>query len=163
MIWFDVDDKGATLNYEPERSDDNWVARELRSSGAVTITRVFCFQSGDLLTNNDSVEGDDEGRDPAGDFTDFGDVESTLYRFRFATTNHGYHHIPGRILGIENDVLIIAEGISLDRYIFAAERNIGIFRRIAKLKQDGGAIIVGGEMEGNIPLGAFQELLKRFP
>ncbi len=149
MIWFDVDNKGVTLEYEPDFGGDAWVTRELDAKGKVKLSRVFFFQRSDLIKDKADAENDDD--------------ERTRYRFRFATTKGGYHHIPGRILGIENDVLIVAQGITLDRKIFAAERNVGIFRRIAKLKQDRGEIVVGGDRRGNIPLDAFRELLERFP
>jgi hypothetical protein len=149
MIWFEVDDNGVTLEYEPDFGGDAWVTRELDEKGEVTLSRVFFFQRTDLI--KDKVDTDDE------------EGERPLYRFRFATTKGGYHHIPGRILGIENDVLIVAHGITLERKVFAAERNIGIFRRIAKLKQDRSDIVVGGDRKGNIPLDAFREVLERFP
>ena len=160
MIRFDVDSNDVTLAYEPDFGGDAWVTRELDAKGEVTLSRVFTFRRGDLI-----VEGKDVATAPAAsvakdDDDNFDDEdEGTVYRFRFATTKGGYHHIPGRRLGIDKDVLIVAEGLKLDRKIFIAERNIGIFGRIAKLVQNSGPIVVGGDRKGSIPLDAFRELL----
>ncbi|TRC89690.1 DUF4263 domain-containing protein [Mesorhizobium sp. WSM4310] len=154
MIWFEVDEKGVTLEYVADLGNNQWVARELEQNGRVTLTKVFFFRQADLIDDKPD-DGDDDDDDD--------DDEQKLYRFRFATTKGGYHHIPGRILGLKSDVLIVAQGVMLDRKTFAAERNIGIFRHIAKLKKDSGAIVIGGDREGNIPLEAFLELLERFP
>lgn len=67
------------------------------------------------------------------------------------------------MLGLDNDVLIVAEGLKLERKVFVAERNISIFGRIARLKQNAAPIVVGGDREGSIPLEAFRELLEQFP
>ena len=66
-------------------------------------------------------------------------------------------------MGISNDVLIADQGITLERKLFVAERNIGIFRRIAKVKQDDAEIVIGGDREDSIPIKVFRELLNRFP
>ncbi|MBL8598965.1 MAG: DUF4263 domain-containing protein [Devosia sp.] len=162
MIWFDVDSKGVTLEYEPDFGGDAWVTRELDEKGEVTLSRVFTFQRGDLTVKGEDVATAPDGADDDDDiFAD--EDEGTVYRFRFATTKGGYHHIPGRVLGIDKDVLIVAEGLKLERKVFIAERNIGIFGRIAKLVKSSGPIIVGGDKKGSIPLDAFRELLERFP
>jgi hypothetical protein len=62
------------------------------------------------------------------------EADEPIFRFRFAVREKGYFRIPGRILGVKNDVLIADEGITLDRKLFVAERNVGIFRRIAKCR-----------------------------
>lgn len=164
MISFSAEGKGVTLKYEPDFGGDSWVQRELDQQGEVTLSRVFTFQRADLIAEGDDGATVPEGGGAEDDDDIFADVdEGTVYRFRFATTRDGYHHIPGRVLGIDNDVLIVAEGLKLERKIFIAERNIGIFGRIAKLKSDTGTIVVGGDREGSIPLDAFRALLERFP
>ena len=84
------------------------------------------------------------------------------FRFRFAEHSGGYFKIPGRILGIDNEVWI-DETRWLERKLFIAERNVSIFRRIAKVKGDSATIIVGGDATGAIPSASFDELLRRFP
>ncbi len=162
MISFNVDRKGVTLEYEPEFGGESWVTRELEQHGEVTLSRVFTFQRSDLIVENDTAATASEGE---GDDDDtLADVdEGTVYRFRFATTKGGYHRIRGRVLGLDEDVLIAAEGLKLERKVFIAERNISVFGRIAKLKQTTGPIVVGGDKEGSIPVDAFRELLERFP
>lgn len=153
MISFEVGSKGVTLEYEPHFGGNAWVTRELKAAGKVTLSRVFFFRSSDLVAETAHGAAHDDEAD---------EDDRPLYRFRFATTKDGYHRIPGRILGIDNDVLIVAEGIALDRKVFVAERNISIFRRIAKLKP-GSEIVVGGDRVDSIAVEAFGELLERFP
>lgn len=57
---------------------------------------------------------------------------------------------------------MLAEGIALNRKVFVAERNVSIFRRIAKLRP-GSEIVVGGDRPDSIAVEAFSELLERFP
>ena len=162
MISFNVDGYGVTLEYKPEFGGESWVTRELEQHGEVTLSRVFTFERSDLISEDDTAataSDDDEDDDDI-----FADVdEGTVYRFRFATTKAGYHRIRGRVLGLEEDVLIAAEGLKLEPKVFTAERNISVFGRIAKLKQTAGPIVVGGDKKGSIPLDAFRELLERFP
>lgn len=162
MISFNVDGKGVTLEYEPDFGGESWVTRELDQHGEATLSRVFTFQRSDLIAEEEDAASAQDADD---DDEIFGDVddEGTVYRFRFATTKDGYHHIPGRVLGIDEDVLIVTEGLKLERKVFIAERNISVFGRIAKLKQTAGPIVVGGGREDSIPLDAYRELLERFP
>ncbi len=148
MIDFDVKKRSVVLEYEPD-FNAGWVMKELNTHRQVTISRAFTFKEGDLISGPDETE--------------FGDVEEGAFRFRFAKRKDGYFCIAGRILNIENDVLIADQGILLERKLFVAERNIGIFRRIAKVKQDDGDIVVGGNRDGAIPIDAFRELLDKFP
>lgn len=166
MISFKVDNKGVTLEYEADFGGESWVTRELDEQGEVTLSRVFTFQRADLIAEEEDAatgsggsgtDDDDEGEL----FAD--EAEEPVYRFRFAATKGGYHHIPGRLLGLDEDVLIVSEGLKLERKVFIAERNISIFGRIAKLKQDNEPIVVGGDRKDSIPVDAFRELLERFP
>ncbi|WP_206077118.1 hypothetical protein [Mesorhizobium sp. 10.2.3] len=146
----EVGSKGVTLEYEPHFGGNAWVTRELKAAGKVTLSRVFFFRSSDLVAETAHGAAHDDEAD---------EDDRPLYRFRFATTKDGYHRILGRILGIDNDVLIVAEGIAPDRKVFVAERNISIFRRIAKLKP-GSEIVVGGDRVDSIAVEAFGELLE---
>lgn len=136
------------MDYQPELNNAAWVSRELAAFGEVTVSRGFTF------TNDDLIEGPPEQPED--------EPSEPFFRFRFATREAGYFRIPGRILGISNDVWI-ADEMWLERKLFIAERNVGIFRRIAKLKGSDTAIVVGGSREGGIPIEEFRELLKRFP
>jgi hypothetical protein len=148
MIKFDIKQNDVALDYTPE-NDAWWVLRELKTHHQVRISRAFSFRDSDLISRPKEDE--------------FGELKRGVFRFRFAKRKDGYFRIAGRILDMEVDVLIADKGIPLERKLFVAERNIGIFKRIAKVKQDGGDIVVGGDRDGAIPLDVFRELLDRFP
>ena len=141
MIVFEVKGRNVVLEYEPE-FNASWVLNKLNTHHQVTISQAFTFKESDLISG--PFETDDE------------EIEEPIFRFRFATRRGRYFRIPGRILGISNDVLIADQGIPLERKLFVAERNVRIFRRIAKVKQDDADIFVGGDREGSIPIGIFR-------
>ena len=149
MTRFIINTHSAKLEYQPESTDLSWVLNELETHHEVTVSRAFTFKASDLIS--EPAEMQDEG------------IDLPVCLFRFATRRGGYFRIPGRILGITNDVLIADRGIKLERKLFVAQRNIGIFPRIAKLKQDDAEIVIGGDLGGNIPIEVFRELLNRFP
>lgn len=146
MLNFIVNRRMAVLEYEPEFTSAGWVMRELRSRKQVTISRAFTFREEDVLARPEADDADNQ-----------------RYRFRFAHRRRGFFVIQGRVLGIRNEVHIADQGLPLERKLFVAERNTGIFRRIAKLKGNREPIIVGGEAEGAIPIDTFQFLLRKFP
>jgi hypothetical protein len=148
VIGFDVKQRSVVLEYEPELNV-GWVRTELNTHRQVTISRAFTFKKSDLISGPSETEDEE--------------IDEPVFRFRLATRKDGYFRIAGRILGIANDVLIVDQGVTLERKLFVAERNIGIFRRIAKVKQDDGEIVVGGDREDSIPIDVFRELLDRFP
>lgn len=148
MIDFNVKQHSVALEYEPQ-FNSRWVRAELDTHGQVTISRAFTFQERDLISG--PIETKDN------------EVDDSVFRFNFAVRRDGYFHISGRILGIENEVLIVDQGIKLNRRLFVAERNVGIFRRIAKVKQDCAEIVIGGDREDSIPIEVFRELLSKFP
>lgn len=148
MIRFDVKRRSVIFEYEPEFTSAEWILNELRTHHEVTLSRGFTFKDVDLVDGPGELAEDEIGE--------------PVFRFRFATRRSGYFRIPGRILGIANDVLI-DEGITLQRKLFIAERNVGIFRRLAKVIPDGAEIVIGGDREGSIPEDVFRELLDRFP
>lgn len=155
MIEFFVDQVGLILKYS---SDTDWISQRLKSSEEITIERVFTLQHSDLMKQ---PAEDAEGLDPdlQVDF-DSGKVE---YQFRFAKRNGEYHRVEGRVFGIANAVLLARNGISPDRKYFIAERNISIFRRLAKVIGGSHDIVVGGSQSGSIPIEVFEQLLKKFP
>ena len=149
MIRFVINRRNVVLEYEPEFTEASWVLNKLKTHHEVTLSRAFAFTERDLISRSAGTE-DQMTDEPA-------------LRFRFASRRGGYFRISGRKLRIANDVLIADQGISLERKLFVAERNIGIFRRIAKVKQDDAEIVIGGDREDGIPIEVFHELLNRFP
>jgi len=149
MIRFNQVQNQLILEYEPDLGSPTWVLRRLKNNQEVTISRGFSFVPRDLISG------------PSSEWVE--KQEEPIFRFRFAVHEDGYYRIVGRKLGIPNDVLIVDQGIKLERKLFVAERNIRIFRRIAKVKQDDTDISIGGDQDGNIPVEVFQELLDKFP
>jgi hypothetical protein len=147
MIKFVVNGDRLILDYLPEFQSNHWIWEELKNNGEVTISRVFTLKRGDLI------------KEPAKDE----DVEELQFRFRFAKRDGAYYRIKGRVFDIPNDVLIAANGIKLERKFFVAERNVSVFRRLAKVIGKGQDIVVGGAQSGNIPVDIFDQLLKKFP
>ncbi len=140
MIDFVGDQEGLILRYS-EMRDPDWISGKLKTSGEVTIGRVFTLERGDLIEQ------------PAED----------EYQFRFAKWDGEYHRIEGRVFGIRNGVLLTGSGIKLDRKLFVAERNVSIFRRLAEVIGRGQDIVVGGTRSDSIPIEVFQQLLRKFP
>ena len=149
MIRFIINRRNVVLEYEPEFREASWVLNQLQTHQEVTLSRAFTFTERDLIPGFAAAEDQI--------------TEEPTLRFRFASRSGGYFRISGRKLQIENDVLIADQGIALERKLFVAERNIGIFRRIAKVKQDEAEIVIGGERGDGIPIDVFRELLRRFP
>ncbi|WP_089963862.1 Shedu immune nuclease family protein [Salipiger thiooxidans] len=157
MITFENRKSRVILEYTPEFRSNAWILGDLRTSGRVRISRVFRFERNDLI-DADRLLGRDAARDFETDDTD-------LLRFRFARTRDGYHRILGRLFGIRNDVWLQQDAVELERKTFVAERNINIFGRIAKLKEDDSPIVVGDprKIDGAISAEMFDELLRKFP
>jgi hypothetical protein len=147
---FIEDDDGLILNYRSDQPGNAWVWHELSGHGRVTLSKVFSFERRDLL-----VEPDPD--------LDQDDFEAFDYEFRFATRENGYFRIEGRLLDVDNPVLIAAEGLVIQRKLFAAERGIGIFPKIADLMAPDQPIAIGGSSTGAIPIPEFQRLLRMFP
>lgn len=152
MISFVLDDTGVVLEYTPELGNRNWVRDEL-DKGSVQIRRVFKFEKRDLVpeVNSDKIDGE------------LDDFEEFVYRFQLANTNGTYYQIAGRKLSINNEVWIAKSEATWRTKLFVAERDISIFKHIAKLIDKDQAIIVGGEEDGAIPIAEFEGLIKRFP
>ena len=154
MIHFAENKRGLILEYTPEFDGPGWFIRSLRETGRVTVSRVFRFDRNDLL-----------GAEQILDRYDDRDAKLEEFRLRFGTVSGQYYTIPGRRLGIRNDVMIKRDDISLQRKTFVAERNISIFGRIAALKDKGDSspIVVGGNDPCAISVASFEELLAKFP
>lgn len=140
---------GATVEYRTEYGGNAWAWGELSTHGSVTISRTFEFLPTDLINPPSQADLDD--------------IENYTYLFRLGRRDGEYIHIQGRIFDIPNDVRIAIEGINWSRKIFTAERNVSIFRRLAKVLGPDHDIIVGGEDKDAIPVELFRQLLARFP
>ena len=139
MVEFVADAAGVELQYTSDRPGNGWVWRELRDHGEVTISRMFTFETRDLV--DDPGEREDEA-----DYDDF------VYRFRFAVQRGDYFEVPGRVFGIPNPVIITVGGVRLERKSFAAERNISVLGAIADLVAPDQPIVIGGPRPDAIPV-----------
>jgi hypothetical protein len=152
------------LRYRPD-FDQGWVEGQLRDHGSVTINRVFTFERADLVDAAGDDETDERGEE-TGDVEDL-DFEDTFdadwFDFRFARRRDGYLHIDGRIFDIDNKVLIVDGGLTLERKLFIAERNISVMARIADLLPPEQDIVIGGDRDQSVPVQTFMDLIKRFP
>lgn len=141
--------RGVVLEYEPESWDARWVWTKLRTEGRVRIAKVFHFERADLL-----------GEMPSDD--DFDRTDGFVYRFRFGSRRAGFRVIEGRHLGIAHNVRI-ADALPLERRLFAAHRDMSIFRALSAVMATGGEIVIGGDEDGSIPIPEFERLLTKFP
>lgn len=138
---------GIVLEYSPDLgTNGEWIRDELQKSNQVRLSSVFSFTPADLL--NPPAPGQDLSR--------------YEYRFTFGTLQGSYFKIAGRVLGIKND-LLICQDIPLRRQVFAAERNISIFGKLADLLNHTNPIVIGGTRRDAIPRSVFEEMLKKFP
>ncbi|MGE0045680.1 MAG: Shedu immune nuclease family protein [Hyphomonadaceae bacterium] len=145
MIEFVLDRSGVTFEYTPEGAGPEWIKSELQNHGEASISgRAFTFTAADLISQP-------------------GESDDAPFRFSFASLADGYFRIPARRLNSTKDVLLVSEGLKLERKIFVAERNVRIFRRIAQVMIDSPEIVIGGTREDAIPLDVFRELLSKFP
>jgi hypothetical protein len=142
-------DSRIILEYTPEEFNPRWLWTNIQSRGRGVVSKVFKVERSDLITEPTDADFDD-------------DIDDFVYRFQFATRSRGYYRIEGRRLGIPNPVLI-AQDIALSRRLFAAHRDISIFRRIADLLDPEQEIVIGGEREDAIPYSEFDRLLSKFP
>ncbi len=138
---------GLNLEYQAEFNDNAWAWEELKKIGSVTISSVFTFSRADLADPPKKTERASE---------------DYKYTFVFGTHEGEYVRIAGRRLGIDNDVLL-PKGATFKRALFAAERNISIFGRLADLLDHTNPIVIGGTRAGAIPFEVFEELLDKFP
>lgn len=148
MAEYKVRRSGVVLEYRATLQGNAWIMDDLRT-GEVEISSVFTFTPEDLLEKPTQEEVEDDFP-----FT---------YRFRLAVAGPSHFVIASRKLGIDQDVLISKRGVEWRRKLFVAERNISIFKRIAKLIPEAKEIVIGGKQDDAIPIKAFEELVARFP
>jgi hypothetical protein len=147
MLNFQITATGVDLEYKVDQgTNSEWVWDELKKNKEIRISRIFVLELGDLLNHPTSTQ----------------DFEGYEYRFQFGTFDGGYMKIPARVLDIKND-LLISRDVTLKRSIFAAERNVSIFRHLSELLEHSDPIVIGGTRPDAIPWGVFEELLKKFP
>ncbi|MDQ8180996.1 DUF4263 domain-containing protein [Pelagicoccus sp. SDUM812005] len=141
MIRFEQteDGTGLLLDYMPENQDGSWIRELLAENGEASLSaRIF------FVTNEQWIEDEDSDR----------------FVFRIGTIANSYFRIDREVLGINFD-LAIHTSINLERKIFAAERNIAIFRRFNEFGLS--QLTIGGDAEGALPTEVFRLLLRKFP
>ena len=132
------------LKYTAEGfNDPKWVDSRLKKRGKVTLRKCFTFGPRDLVSESDSDDLSDEYR-----------------TFVLGVTEDGYYKIDKRILGL-NDDLLLWKQMGIKSKTFIASGDISIFRRIDKLIDE--QIVIGGDKDGSIPLGRFDQLIRKFP
>lgn len=142
MIKFKKKRKEIILSYSSDYPGPEWVYHELKTTGNVTVSKVFRFSRRDLIS---SPPEDDEVK-----YVDF----------KVARRSGDYYCFPKDVLSLDND-LYIHKDIKLERKLFVAERGISIFQKIDRLIK--GSVYVGGDSEDSIPESVYYDLLKKFP
>lgn len=149
MVRFKLNKASVVVEYEATIQGGTWVWDEIKKNGEVEISKVFTFERDDLLEEPDEEQPSE--------------LEMFTYRFVLARGGKNYYKISGRKLGIDNEVWIARNGLEWRRKLFVAERDISIFKRIAKVIPPNDPIILGGAREDAIPVEVFKDLLRRFP
>ncbi|MEI6550281.1 MAG: Shedu immune nuclease family protein [Betaproteobacteria bacterium] len=146
MISFNEVDGELLLTYE---ADQRWTGLDarLREGEEVLIRKTFSVSSNDLVQPLPD-------KDDAEEF-----IESTRV-FKIGTVDDNYYWINKGVLDLKHD-LRIAKQVKLEPKLFIAHRDISIFSRIDALCEE--SIIIGGDVEGAIPVDEFRRLLKTFP
>ncbi|MEJ6785597.1 Shedu immune nuclease family protein [Aminobacter sp. Piv2-1] len=147
MIKFRLTETTLDFEYRADRPGNHWVWNDLEEKRSVTISSVFFFDIEDLRNPPTASE-------PMGD--------EDWYVFRFGTREGDYIRIHSQYLGIDNDVLM-PSSTDFRRPLFAAERNISIFRRLSALLENDDPIVIGGPAKGAIPMAVYENLLEQFP
>ena len=116
----------------------------------LTVKYVFDFDQNDLLEDSNPDE--------------------LLFSFASCVKleNCVYYKIPGRILGIAQDVYLGTDRAVSHRWIdyFSAgfERRTSIFRKISNVVDESESkIVIGGDLESSLPWEEFDALISRFP
>lgn len=143
-IQFFPEEDRLLLRYQPSDSRDRlYVARQLNTEGQATIRKVFSFERSDLVEQVEPDESDEGER-----------------TFVFGVAERDYYRVSRLILGLKHD-LLLSKQMRLTQKTFIAHQDISIFRRIDQLTDE--PILLGGNLEGAIPLEVFDELLANFP
>ncbi len=147
MINFSIKQNKFCLEYRADRPGNRWVWHELNEKKSVTISSVFSFDAADWLNPPSTLE-------------EIG--EEYFYEFQLGELDGEYVRINGDCLGIDNDVLM-PSATKFKRTLFAAERNVSIFGRIAGIVEHKQPIVIGGSRQGALEWDVFTDLLRRFP
>ena len=134
------------LEYVPDnlRGDGvSWIDTSLKEDGDVTITRIFTFQSKDILIDPQLISDEEERR-----------------VFVLGLIEENYYKIDKDILGLQFD-LLLDKAMTVNKKTFVATGNISVFNKIDKLVSE--QIVIGGDYENAIPVIEFERLLKNFP
>ncbi len=146
MIKIIKKEKLLILEYEPDnlRGDGvSWIDTSLKEDGNVTITRIFTFQSKDILIDPQFIFDEEERR-----------------VFVLGLIEENYYKIDKDILGLQFD-LLLDKAMKVNKKTFVATGNISVFNKIDKLVSE--QIVIGGDYESTIPVIEFERLLKHFP
>ncbi len=132
------------LQYQPDRSEENWVDNEIIEKGKVTIRGIFTFKQ-DQLIKVDSQQ----------------DLYLDISRkFILGSVKDEYYLIDKNILGLQYNLLLYKK-MSITKKTFISTDYISIFRKIDSLIKE--QIVVGGDKENAIPIVDFERLLNVFP
>lgn len=144
MIKFLEQDDQLLLKYEADQYNNaSWIDEKLKQNGSVTLRRTFTFKADELLVKSDQEDQPDDVR-----------------TFVLGVEDGEYFKIDSNILGLKHDLLLTKQ-MRLSHHTFIANRDISVFRKIDDLIDE--PIVIGGEVEGSIPVDNFEELLRNFP
>lgn len=148
MIEFQVAKDGPDLFlvYTPEDDSGDWLQFQLDNKGKAQLSGRIFNVTKDRLVNDDEVE--------------LGVYGETRFIFDIGIISSPYYCIDREVLGLNFD-LLIHYSFDLERKLFAAIRNISIFRRFNAFGLS--ELIIGGDAEGALPAEVFRKLLAKFP
>ncbi len=136
---------GLFLIFSPEDTSGEWLQHKLDTEGKASLSgRVFHVTMERLVESVGSGIHADEQE----------------FVFRIGDVAGSYYRIDREVLNISFD-LRIHVSVDLERRVFAAERNISIFRRFDDFNLD--SLTIGGDEEGALPTEVFRQLLSKFP
>lgn len=147
MISFERNENGPELYlvYTPENNDGEWLKHQLTTLGKASLSgKIFDVTKERWLAPEESEE----------------ELDDPTFVFEIGVVSASFYCIEPEVLGINFD-LGIHVGINLERKIFAAERNISVFRRFNDFGLQ--SLTVGGGGEDALPKEVFFQLLREFP
>lgn len=139
-------------------NQEDWIRRELKSSGEVRIAHWIFSLKKEYLVNKSRLTIDDEQF-----FDDFPDAEfniAEIMTLSKGNTVDEYYRVFKGVLVSKNEIYIHKD-IDVDLSCFIAETNISIFKQISELMS--GDIIIGGKLPDSIPVEEFFGLIENFP
>lgn len=144
MITIEKTDEYLLLEYYAERTDAQWVDRELQEHNEVTLSRVFTFETSDLRSHEEDSDPDEEGKKI----------------FILGTKKNDYYIIDKKKLRTTNNVYIYYD-LEINCNYFIAKHNVSILKKINDITKS--EIFIGGNHKDAIPIKVFKKLLKSFP